>query len=321
MIISTLRKNIGTIIACLGFILLCIFTYGNLGEIATEAYWVNVKNNLTSIGFLSVGLTMIQVTIKQGVSEQALQRGLNTPLASSKYTEHRSIITKNTGRMIYLPYFLRIYNERHTALKKKEFLVDNNYPSERHLLASKHRKHIRRYRQIRIQVTANRIKWATTDINYNKYGQIQTLQEHRNKRLVSGIVAALFFMFASVMLARGLFFDKSEVSFLEKTVKLLGYMAIITVTSILAVVKEYEKGAFGVPNELDEINQIWFEFENWTVPEHIIKEVEAINEERTDVGTSVQEQSPKVESVQDAGSDSVLLTSGVDGVICNTGIK
>ena len=42
-ITNTLRKNIGTIIAILGFVLLCIMTFGDLGELASEAYWRNVK--------------------------------------------------------------------------------------------------------------------------------------------------------------------------------------------------------------------------------------------------------------------------------------
>ena len=85
--------------------LLCIITYGDLGEILTESYWQNVKENLTSIGFLSVALTMIQVSIKQGVSEQALQRGLNTTITAEKYKDHRNIIHRLSDKMIYLPYF------------------------------------------------------------------------------------------------------------------------------------------------------------------------------------------------------------------------
>jgi hypothetical protein len=38
--------------------------------------------------------------------------------------------------------------------------------------------------------------------------------------------------------------------------------------------KNYEKGAFGVPNELDEINNIWKEFELWEIPAWVKEEVE-----------------------------------------------
>ena len=73
------------------------------------------------------------------------------------------------------------------------------------------------------------------------------------------------------LLARGLFFEDSGVAMSEKTIKLLSYVVVITMTSVLAVIKEYEKGAFGVPNELEEINQIWKEFEKWAVPQWVKK--------------------------------------------------
>jgi hypothetical protein len=93
VIIKAFRKNIGTIIACLGFMLLCIITFGDLGEFMTETYWKNVKDNFASIGFLSVALTLIQVSIKQGLAEQALQSGLNTDNTAKKYYEHKTLIT------------------------------------------------------------------------------------------------------------------------------------------------------------------------------------------------------------------------------------
>lgn len=65
MIIKFLRKNIGTIIAFLGFMLLCIATFGDLGKFMTDKYWENVLTNITSISFLAVSLSMIQVSIKQ----------------------------------------------------------------------------------------------------------------------------------------------------------------------------------------------------------------------------------------------------------------
>ena len=142
--IKKLRDNIGTIIASFGLTLLCVLVFGDLGEIMTEKYWENVLKNLTGLGFMSVALTMIQVSIKQGVSEQALQKGLNSENTTAKYTEHRKLIKDNTERHIYLPYFLSIYNERNTLLKKREFLVDNNFKTEQALFLSKNWRLIRK---------------------------------------------------------------------------------------------------------------------------------------------------------------------------------
>ena len=90
---------------------------GDLGEFLTDAYWQNVLSNITSIGFLSVALTLIQVAIKQGLAEQALQAGLNTPDTTKKMLDHKKVISDNRERIIYLPYFLGIYNKRHTLKK------------------------------------------------------------------------------------------------------------------------------------------------------------------------------------------------------------
>lgn len=275
--ITLLRKNIGTIAAAFGFILLCILTFGDIGDVLTEAYWINVKNNLTSIGFLSVSLTMIQVSIKQGIGEQALQKGLNTDNTSNKYKEHRAIINRNNERMIYMPYFLQIYNERHTKLRKREFLVDNNLSSEELLYNTKKNSLIKKYEDIHVCITTSRIKWATTDILYNKYGQIITLSEHRTKRAIKGTLKGFIFMIGATLLTRGLFFEQSDIPLWAKFVKLLSYVIMIMATSIFSVLREYEKGAFGVPNELEEINEIWREFEGWKVPKWVIDEVTELN--------------------------------------------
>ncbi len=326
--INLLRKNIGTIIAGFGFVLLCIITFGDIGEILTEAYWQSVKENLTSIGFVSISLTMIQVTIKQGVSEQALQKGLNTPNTTEKYKEHRKLIKDNNSRMIYMPYFLQIYNDRHTKIKKREFLVDNNFTSEQTLYQSKKRKLIQKYRKIRIYITSSRIKWATTDIIYNKHGQIQTLAEHRTKRAVRGTILGLIFMVGVTLLAKGLFFEESGIPLIEKFVKLLTYVVIIAVTSILAVIKEYEKGAFGLPNELEEINEIWYEFQRWEIPKWAIDEVESLNrqevkvdgqikesKETTDVRTDIQIKPKESEVVKSTGTIDNVDNAWISNVV------
>lgn len=327
MIISALRKNIGTIIAAIGFILLCIITFGDLGELTSDKYWVNVKENITSIGFMSISLTLIQVAIKQGLAEQALQRGLNTENTALKYKEHRELIKSVNDRQLYLPYFLQIHNKRHTELRKREFLINNNYVSEKSLYASQRKRLIHKYEKIRINVTAGRIKWATTDIIYNKQGQILTLAEYRSKRTIKGIAQSLVFMLGATFLTRGLFFSPSTEPLWQKFVKLFSYVLCIAVASILNVIKDYEKGAFGVPNDLEEINEIWREFKLWEIPAWVKKEVDDLNntecvetrnegQERkqneqneqttVDIRANLQEEQKIVEDIQKDGTDSFI---------------
>ena len=101
-----LRKYIGSVIACIGTVLLVILTYGDLGELFTEQYWQNVGGNISSISALSIGLIMVQFSIKQGISEQALSLGLNTTGTSEKQKEHKDLVSKNREKIVYLPYFL-----------------------------------------------------------------------------------------------------------------------------------------------------------------------------------------------------------------------
>lgn len=277
MLITTLRRNVGVLVAMLGFTLLCILTFGNLGELASEEYWHNVWQNFTSIGFMSVSLTLVQTSIRQGLAEQALQRGLNTEKTQEKYFEHRELIKAATDRLVYLPYFLQNYNLRHTQFAKREFLVNNNFSSEETLRRSGNKKLNRIYDHIIIHVTPSRIKWATTDVIYNKHGQIISLQEHRRKRITSAVLSSLVFMIGVTFVTRGLFFTPSDEPFVHKLVRLLSYVVAIGISSLLAMIKEYEKGAFGIPNELDEINEIWHEFARWEIPQSVIDEVKNIN--------------------------------------------
>ena len=289
MIITFLRRNIGTIVAALGFVLLCIVTFGNIGELMTDLYWISVKENLTSIGFVSLSLTMIQTVIRQGLAEQALQRGLNTERTLSVYEKHRDLIKSATSKMVYLPYFLRVYNRRHTQLRKREFLINNNYSTEKDLLLSKNEKLIKEYEKIRVNLTVSRIKWTTTEIVYNEDGQIMTLQEHRKKRIRNSTIASFVLMIAMSFLTKGLFFSPSSEPFWQKLIKLFVYMISIAIGSILGVVNEYEKGAFGVPNDLEELNEIWDEFILWKVPQWAIKEIEIFEEAPVEIELEVEE--------------------------------
>ena len=73
-------------------------------------------------------------------------------------------------------------------------MVDNNFSSEQALFATENKKLIKEYNDIKVLITAGRIKWATTDITYNKHGQIVTLQEHRSKRIGSAIIWSIVLM-------------------------------------------------------------------------------------------------------------------------------
>lgn len=298
--IGFLRKNIGIIIASIGFFLLCIMTFGDIGEILSDKYWENVKNNLTSISFVTIGLTLILAAIKQGLAEQALQRGLNSENTTRRYKEHKDLIVDNTDRLIYLPYFLQMYNKRHTDLKKRDFLIANGYCSEQSLYSSNNKRAIKKYNRIQVRITAADIKWSTVELKYDKNGRILTLDEYRTKRLISGVITSLLSMIGVTFLTGGLFFSPGNIPFWQKLVKLMSYIFCITISGVFTVIKEYEKGAFGVPNELEEINEIWHEFSNWTVPDWVTKEIEVYNknmevnnerEERIDSRTDIQEKS------------------------------
>lgn len=303
MLITALRKNIGVIIAGFGFLLLCILTFGNLGELVTDAYWQSVKENFTSIGIMSVSLTMIQTSIRQGFAEQALQRGLNTPRTQEKYEEHRNLIKSATSRLIYLPYFLQIYNKRHTNLRRQEFLVTNNYTSKEVLYSTGNKRLIKKYESLRVHITVGSIKWATTDIVYNKQGQITTLQEYRTKRTFSAVISSLAFMLGATFVTRGLFFVPSGEPLWQKFVKLFSYVITIAITSLLAMCKEYEKGALGVPNDLDEVNEIWSEFLTWDIPAWVIEKIAQANKLDEEKEDTVDEQGEERETGIDERTD------------------
>ena len=276
---SWLRKNVGLIVSSVGLALLVILTFGDMGELFTDIYWQNVGGNISSIGAMTVGLVMIQVTIKQGISEQALSKGLNTEHTKQKYHEHREIIVKNREKSIYLPYFLQIRNKRETRRRKQEYLIDNNFTSEKMLMLSNNKKLIKGYQKICTNITADSIKWSTTEIIYNKNGRIEKLDVYRKKRALKAIISGIIMMFATTLVTGGLFLDVADMPLWQKVVKLFTYLIVIFITVVFDIGKNYEKGAFGVPNELDEINGIWKEFELWEVPQWAINEVENQNNE------------------------------------------
>lgn len=301
--INLLRKNIGTIIAIFGFFILCIITFGDIGTIATDIYWQNVRENIMSISFMSIGLSLVQLVVKQGISEQALQKGINTENTKNKYDEHKNKIFSCNDRMIYLPYFLQVYNARNTSILRRDFLVNNGYSTEQNLLQSGKKHLIREYNKIRVNIIPSKIRWSTTEVVHNKDGHIQTLKEYRIKRLAFAFMKSVIFMLGMTLFAQGLFFETSGEPLWQKFVKLGGYIFVIIISSVFDVTKEYEKGAFGIPNELDEVNEIWDEFKAWKIPDWAIKEVnimiekEVVNEERADVRTNIQTKQEEIKTV------------------------
>ena len=315
MVIKFLRKNIGIIITAFGFLLLCILTFGDLGEFMTEQYWKNVRDNIMAISYMTIALTLIQTVMKQGMGEQALQRGLNTEPTKEKYNEHKNIVKECTDRIVYMPYFLQLYNDRHTEIRKREFLINNNFRSEKSLYASGRKSLIRKYNSIHTHITVGSIKWATTEISYDKNGRIVPLSAYKRNQLIQNVASSLLLMVATAFLTKGLFFETStNVPLWQKFVKLLTYIVTISIGSILTIIKNYEKGAFSVPNELDEINEIWTEFKSWNIPQNIIQEVEeqnsfykeTLNEQRkeADDGRDV------VQTEQKEGKDIQNVVSG-----------
>lgn len=294
-----LRKNIGLIVSIIGVVLLVILTFGDMGELFTEKYWENVGGNLSSISALTIGLVMIQTTIKQGVSEQALSAGLNKDDTQKKYTEHKTIRKDCREKEIYLPYFLDIRNKRETRRRKREFLVDNNFTSEKKLFESGNQKLIKKYNQIQINITADSIKWSTTEIVFKKNGQIEKLDTYRKKRAVKGFLTGVAWMLGATLITGGLFLDTAEIPFVQKVIKLFSYFLTIAFSVVFDICKNYEKGAFGVPNELEEVNGIWEEFKQWQVPEWVEKDVEMNNmpedleDEKSKQTEKVEEETPK----------------------------
>lgn len=273
-ITSLIRKNIGAIVSVVGFILLVILTFGDIGELFTEKYWENVGGNLSSISVLTIGLMLIQTSIKQGIGEQALSTGLNSIDTTEKYNKHKKLIKENQEKHIYLPYFLAIRNKRETKRRKNEFLVDNNFSNENMLRLSGKKRLIKAYDNIQTNITVDSIKWSTTEIIYNKNGRIEKLETYRKKRLVKGVLSGFIFMIATTFITGGLFLDTATIPFWQKIIKLITYLITIALSVIFDVGKNYEKGAFGVPNELEEINGIWEEFSKWEIPSWVIREVE-----------------------------------------------
>ena len=302
-----IKKNVGAIAATLGFAILTIMIFGDVTKIMTAEYWDNVKNNIAGISALSIGLVLVQYTIKQGISEQSLLIGLNTDNTKNKYNEHSELVKKNTERSVYLPYFLKEYNRRDTKRRRQEFLVNNNYSTEAKLFLSKNKKLIKTYRKIHTCIDAASIKWSSTEIVYKKDGKIEKLDEYRARRARSGIFKALVFFMGSSLITTGIVADNLQTSFLDKFLQLLFYVLIITATVIFSVGKNYEKGKFGVPNELDIVNGIWREFESWIVPQWVKDEIEKESEEvkqdeeekGSNTATDLQKQSEEEQIIQE----------------------
>lgn len=289
-----LRANIGIITSSIGLILLVLLMFGNPLEINTKEYWQNVLDNIMSLSLLAFGLVLINTTIKQGISEQALSAGLNTPETTQRFIEHKALIKQGFAKQKYLQSFLRYFNDRATDIRRQEFLVNNDITEkvfEKPKLTRKEKKLKRKYFKIKTIVTPSSIKWATTTIIYDKQGRIQTLGKYRLHRAIKGVILGTLVMFGMTLIARGLFMEPEKINWLAQLLQLFVYILTIAITSIFDVIKNYEKGAFGVPNELDEINSIWLEFLEWPIPveSESVKKEES-NEETINIETDIQEE-------------------------------
>lgn len=307
-ITNLIRKNVGIIVSIVGFALLVILTFGDMGELWTEEYWKNVGGNFTSISALTIGLVLIQTSIKQGISEQALSAGLNTTNTTEKYKEHKKLIKDNQEKHVYLPYFLAIRNKRETRRRKREFLVDNNFTSEKMLRMSGKTRLIKAYDAIQTNITVDSIKWSTTEIVYNKNGRIEKLETYRKKRLIKGLITGFLFMIATTFITGGLFLDSAQIPFWQKVVKLITYLIVIALSVLFDIGKNYEKGAFGVPNELEEINSIWEEFASWEIPSWVLKEVED-NEKQENLEEEQQTLQTEKQEIDDSELEWIPLLS------------
>ncbi|NCB44340.1 MAG: hypothetical protein EOM59_17235 [Clostridia bacterium] len=289
-----LRNNIGSISAALGFAILVILTFGDIGEVFSKQYWINVLNNIGAISALAVGIMLVQYQIKQGISEQALATGLNTAKTKDKYEEHDNLIKSTRDKHKYMPYFLDEYNNRETKRRKREFLVDNGFKSENDLNLKENKKLKKKFASIRTKIVASRIKWSSADILYKADGTIETLGEYRTRRALYGILQSAIFMIGTTLITYGMFSGET-IPIWQKLAKIGTYVASIAISVIFPVIKNYEKGAFGVPNELEEVNGIWREFEKWVVPQWVINEMEVKHGNKADV----QEQQAKKQVIQD----------------------
>ena len=214
----------------------------------------------------------------------------------------------NQEKHVYLPYFLAIRNKRETRRRKREFLVDNNFTSEKMLRASGKTRLIKAYDAIQTNITVDSIKWSTTEIVYNKNGRIEKLETYRKKRLVKGLITGFVFMIATTFITGGLFLDTAEIPFWQKVVKLVTYLIVIALSVLFDIGKNYEKGAFGVPNELEEINSIWEEFASWEIPSWVKKEVED-NEKQENLEEEQQTLQTEKQEIDDSQLEWIPLLS------------
>ena len=100
------------------------------------------------------------------------------------------------------------------------------------------------------------------------------MPEYRLRRARSGIVKAFLIFAGTTLITTGLVAENLQTSLLDKLIQLGVYVLVIAASVIFDVGKNYEKGAFGVPNELAAVNGIWAEFEKWTIPQWVIEEIE-----------------------------------------------
>ena len=270
-----LKKNIGAIVAGISFFIIIILTYCNILEINTARYRANVWSNLINISLMSAALTFIQVAVRQGICEQFLTSGMNTENTIAKYGEHKEVLERLKFKNIFMPFFLRERNARMTRIKKSEYLASqtdksgNIFLREADFYARAKKSKVRKYNSLRVCWTPDDLRWTSTQIEYDKENRIIKLPKHRIIRARNGILTAIASMLVIILIAKNLFDDFTWNNFSQQTVQIVLYAITIAITTLFPAAAEYEYGKFTMPNILDEINLVLFEFENWNIPDEV----------------------------------------------------
>jgi hypothetical protein len=292
--IKKIRENIGIIISCFGFFLLTILIFGDVTQIHTRGYWVEVYQNLVGYTLFSFAVTLLQVAIKQGIGEQALRTGINSPETITAITEHRKLIKGLKHKESYLPFFLEVYNERETKCRRNRFLYENLYKTEIELLDSKKKRIIKKYLRIRTAMRVSDLRWVTNEIKFDKFGRFETLTIHRKARLIFGLITAVVLSVFMLLISDKLFPNITAENIGQKIFKLFIYVVVIGFNEVfIDAPKEYEYGKYTIPVLLENINNIWLEFEQWKIPPELLDDLE----QETPQCVSAWQDTPEIEHI------------------------
>ena len=93
--------------------------------------------------------------------------------------------------------------------------------------------------------------------------------------MISGIITAVILSIVLLLISDKLFPNITADNIWQKMFKLIVYIFVIGFNEILIdMPKEYEYGRFTIPLILDDINEIWAEFEHWKIPPELLDDLE-----------------------------------------------